>query len=210
MSFVELLTRLGGMGRFQVTYVAALAFPLLMLASHNLLQNFTAGIPEHHCRPRPVANDSIGDVPLFVTIPSDDHHRPQRCRRYVEPQWHLLETNGTANGTATGAATEPCHDGWTYRDGVFAHTIISEVRGGRWALGCGGEDTQVSVDPLPMSSFPPPVAVGPGVRVQEAAAGGPVHLHGRDPPGLRLFRGPLRQVCSWPAAVLGGTGRNWE
>lgn len=163
MSFVELLTRLGGMGRFQVTYVAALAFPLLMLASHNLLQNFTAGIPEHHCRPRPVANDSIGDVPLFVTIPSDDHHRPQRCRRYVEPQWHLLETNGTANGTATGAATEPCHDGWTYRDGVFAHTIISEVRGGRWALGGGGEGTRVSVDPLPMSSPPTPVAVGPGV-----------------------------------------------
>uniref|UniRef100_A0A8B9ERI3 Solute carrier family 22 member 6 n=1 Tax=Anser cygnoides TaxID=8845 RepID=A0A8B9ERI3_ANSCY len=131
MTFVELLAHLGGMGRFQVTYVAALALPLLMLASHNLLQNFTAGVPEHHCRPRQVANDSVGDVPLFVTIPSDDHHRPQRCRRYVEPQWHLLEANGTANGTANGAATEPCHDGWTYRDGVFAHTIITE-----WDLVC--------------------------------------------------------------------------
>uniref|UniRef100_A0A8C8E6W0 Uncharacterized protein n=1 Tax=Otus sunia TaxID=257818 RepID=A0A8C8E6W0_9STRI len=124
MTFVELLAHLGGMGRFQVTYVAALAIPLLMLASHNLLQNFTAGVPEHHCRPRwPVANGSTGDVPLLVSIPSDDHHRPQRCQRYVEPQWHLLEVNGTANGTA---ATEPCHDGWTYGDGVFAHTIVTE------------------------------------------------------------------------------------
>uniref|UniRef100_A0A663F0S6 Major facilitator superfamily (MFS) profile domain-containing protein n=1 Tax=Aquila chrysaetos chrysaetos TaxID=223781 RepID=A0A663F0S6_AQUCH len=131
MTFVELLARLGGMGRFQVTYVAALAVPLLMLASHNLLQNFTAGVPEHHCRPRPVANDSTGDVPLLVSIPSDGHHRPQRCRRYVEPQWHLLEVNGTANGTANGAATEPCRDGWTYRDGVFAHTIVTE-----WDLVC--------------------------------------------------------------------------
>lgn len=153
MTFVELLAHLGGMGRFQVTYVAALALPLLMLASHNLLQNFTAGVPEHHCRPRQVANDSVGDVPLFVTIPSDDHHRPQRCRRYVEPQWHLLEANGTANGTANGAATEPCHDGWTYRDGVFAHTIITEVRGGRWPLG-GGGGSQMSFDPFPVS-FPP-------------------------------------------------------
>ncbi|XP_074713916.1 solute carrier family 22 member 6-like isoform X1 [Strix uralensis] len=196
MTFVELLAHLGGMGRFQVTYVAALAIPLLMLASHNLLQNFTAGVPEHHCRPRwPVANGSTGDVPLLVSIPSDGHHRPQRCQRYVEPQWHLLEVNGTANGTAnsmasgmansmvngtangmakgtvnsvakgtvnsvansvatgmansmangvatsmanvmatdtaTEAATEPCHDGWTYGDGVFAHTIVTE-----WDLVC--------------------------------------------------------------------------
>ncbi|KAM6325951.1 LOW QUALITY PROTEIN: solute carrier family 22 member 6-like [Alca torda] len=131
MTFVELLARLGGMGRFQVIYVAALAIPLLMLASHNLLQNFTAGVPEHHCRPRPVANDSAGDVPLLISIPSDGHHRPQRCRRYVELQWHLLEVNGTVNSTANGAATEPCHDGWTYQDGIFAHTIVTE-----WDLVC--------------------------------------------------------------------------
>ncbi|NXF40836.1 S22A6 protein, partial [Nyctibius bracteatus] len=131
MTFVELLAHLGGMGRFQMTYVAALAIPLLMLASHNLLQNFTAGVPEHHCRPRLVANDSAGDVPLLVSIPSDGHHRPQRCRRYVELQWHLLEVNGTANGTANEAATEPCRDGWTYQDGVFAHTIVTE-----WDLVC--------------------------------------------------------------------------
>ncbi|NXS73894.1 S226B protein, partial [Pandion haliaetus] len=131
MTFVELLACLGGMGRFQVTYVAALAIPLLMLASHNLLQNFTAGVPEHHCRPRPMANDSTRDVPLLVSVPSDGHHRPQRCRRYVEPQWHLLEVNGTVNGTANGAATEPCHDGWTYHDSVFAHTIVTE-----WDLVC--------------------------------------------------------------------------
>ncbi|XP_008939248.1 PREDICTED: solute carrier family 22 member 6-B-like, partial [Merops nubicus] len=64
MTFVELLARLGGMGRFQVTYVAALALPLLMLASHNLLQNFTAGVPDHHCRPGPaLANATSGEVP---------------------------------------------------------------------------------------------------------------------------------------------------
>uniref|UniRef100_A0A8C0ZA24 Solute carrier family 22 member 6 n=1 Tax=Cyanistes caeruleus TaxID=156563 RepID=A0A8C0ZA24_CYACU len=134
MSFVELLARLGGMGRFQVTYVAALAIPLLMLASHNLLQNFTAGVPEHHCRPRPVANATAADVPLVVSIPWDGHHRPQRCRRYVEPQWHLLDANGSAsaaaNGTATAAATEPCHDGWMYLEGIFTDTIVTEVREG--------------------------------------------------------------------------------
>ncbi|KAM6995809.1 uncharacterized protein RBU47_014027 [Passerculus sandwichensis] len=127
MSFVELLSRLGGMGRFQVTYVAALAVPLLMLASHNLLQNFTAGVPEHHCRPRPAANAT--EVPLAVSIPRDGRRRPQSCRRYVEPQWHLLDANASANGTE--AATEPCHDGWTYLDGIFSDTIVTE-----WDLVC--------------------------------------------------------------------------
>ncbi|NXB08433.1 S22A6 protein, partial [Cnemophilus loriae] len=135
MSFVELLARLGGMGRFQVTHVAALAVPLLMLASHNLLQNFTAGVPEHHCRPRPVANATPDAVPLVVSIPWDGHRRPQRCCRFVEPQWHLLDVNGSAdavaNGTATEAATEPCHDGWTYLDGVFTDTIVT-----KWDLVC--------------------------------------------------------------------------
>ncbi|KAM9367171.1 LOW QUALITY PROTEIN: uncharacterized protein LRP34_012680 [Phaethornis superciliosus] len=133
MTFVDLLTLLGGMGRFQVAYVAALAFPLLMLASHNLLQNFTAGVPEHHCRLHLNAT-ALREVPLYVLIPSDGRRRPQRCQRYVEPQWHLLEGNGTADGTANGAAdapTEPCADGWTYQDGVFSHTIITE-----WDLVC--------------------------------------------------------------------------
>uniref|UniRef100_A0A8V0X6U5 Major facilitator superfamily (MFS) profile domain-containing protein n=1 Tax=Gallus gallus TaxID=9031 RepID=A0A8V0X6U5_CHICK len=126
MTFVELLALLGGMGRFQVRYVAALAAPLLMLASHNLLQNFTAGVPDHHCRPRAVTNaTAMADVPLVVTIPSDGQRRPQRCRRYVEPQWHLLDVNGTGGGYG------PCRDGWVYHDGVFAHTIISE-----WDLVC--------------------------------------------------------------------------
>ncbi|XP_030331275.1 solute carrier family 22 member 6-B-like isoform X3 [Strigops habroptila] len=127
MSFAALLARLGGMGRFQVTYVAALAVPLIMLASHNLLQNFTAGVPEHHCRPR--ATGATADIPLLVSIPTDGHQQPQRCRRYVELQWHLLEANATANGST--AATEPCRDGWTYRDGAFAHTIVTE-----WDLVC--------------------------------------------------------------------------
>ncbi|XP_064359231.1 solute carrier family 22 member 6-like isoform X2 [Dromaius novaehollandiae] len=112
MSFAELLARLGGMGRFQVTYVAALALPLLVLPSHNLLQNFTAGVPEHRCRPRPGANG---------TVPADG-----RCRRYAEPPRPLPGANGTAE-----APTEPCRDGWVYQEGVFAHTIVTE-----WDLVC--------------------------------------------------------------------------
>ncbi|XP_069738476.1 solute carrier family 22 member 6-like [Phaenicophaeus curvirostris] len=143
MTFVELLAQLGGMGRFQVTFVAALALPLLMLASHNLLQNFTAGVPGHHCRPHPAANASSREVQVLVSIPTDGHRRLQRCRRYLEPQWHLLEVHGAANGSAVAnsssavangsslVATEPCRDGWSYEGGAFARTIVTE-----WDLVC--------------------------------------------------------------------------
>ncbi|KAK2511331.1 solute carrier family 22 member 6-like protein [Columba guinea] len=137
MTFAELLARLGGMGRFQVWYVASLAVPLLMLASHNVLQNFTAGVPEHHCRPRAAVNGSAADVPLVVAIPHDGHQRPQRCRRFVEHQWGLLGANGT-NGTGGSAATEPCRDGWTYRMEWIptgTRAVVGTINGYSYTLG---------------------------------------------------------------------------
>ena len=59
----------------------------------------------------------------------------------------MANPKGTADDSANygmgdgGAATEPCRDGWVYHDGVFAHTIISEVwggEGGSWAPQAGG------------------------------------------------------------------------
>ncbi|XP_064359233.1 solute carrier family 22 member 6-A-like [Dromaius novaehollandiae] len=128
MAFADLLAHVGGMGRFQVTYVALLALPVFMMASHNLLQNFTAATGEHRCRVRWEANGTglgPGDL-LRVSVP-----RGERCRRYVVAQWWLLEANGTAaNGTEP--ETEPCRDGWTYDRSEFPSTIVTE-----WDLVCG-------------------------------------------------------------------------
>ncbi|XP_042296061.1 solute carrier family 22 member 6-B-like isoform X2 [Sceloporus undulatus] len=107
MTFADILESLGGMGRFQRLSVAFLALPLAMLASHNLLQNFTAGVPGHHCQ-----------------------QKAERCRRFVTTQWRLLDPNATrANDTKVD--TEPCADGWTYDRSMFRSTIVSE-----WDLVC--------------------------------------------------------------------------
>ncbi|XP_053908533.1 solute carrier family 22 member 6-A [Cuculus canorus] len=50
MPFGAVLDQVGGLGRFQVFQTALLAVPILFMASHNLLQNFTAAVPPHRCR----------------------------------------------------------------------------------------------------------------------------------------------------------------
>ncbi|NWW80200.1 S226B protein, partial [Climacteris rufus] len=128
MAFASLLEHVGGMGRFQVLSVLLLSLPVLMMASHNLLQNFTAAAGDHWCRPRPEANASgLGPEALLrVWVP-----RGERCRRFVAPQWWLLEANGSEpNGSRP--ETEPCRDGWSYDRSVFTNTIVTE-----WDLVCG-------------------------------------------------------------------------
>ncbi|XP_048371503.1 solute carrier family 22 member 6-A-like isoform X1 [Sphaerodactylus townsendi] len=141
MTFAELLDRLGGTGRFQVLHVALLVIPVLLTASHNLLQNFSAAIPEHHCQVRLLGNNShphtnrtlepaTDEDLLWISIPKDQAGKPDKCRRFVTPQWHLLNSS-TADANWTQADTEPCHDGWIYDKSIFTNTIVME-----WDLVC--------------------------------------------------------------------------
>uniref|UniRef100_A0A8C5RL35 Uncharacterized protein n=1 Tax=Laticauda laticaudata TaxID=8630 RepID=A0A8C5RL35_LATLA len=137
MTFADILDNVGGMGRFQRMMVSFLAIPLLMLASHNLLQNFTAGIPQHHCQIRIASNatrqgnGTMGNLGanqlLRISIPTDTNRRPEQCRRFVAPQWRFLDLNATLSNE-TVFDTEACEDGWTYDRSLFRNTIVSEVR----------------------------------------------------------------------------------
>ncbi|XP_032872072.1 solute carrier family 22 member 6-A-like isoform X3 [Amblyraja radiata] len=133
MAFEVILEAVGGMGRFQVVHVLLLSFPLLFMASHNLLQNFVAAVPDHRCHLGHNLNVTwgplVGDlVTLFV--PVDQQGRADKCRLYAEPQWHLLWPNGT-HGNGSGAETQPCTDGWEYDRSQFSTTIVTE-----WDLVC--------------------------------------------------------------------------
>ncbi|XP_065263772.1 solute carrier family 22 member 6-B-like [Emys orbicularis] len=117
------------MGFFQTILVVLVFLPLLMVASHNFLQNFTAAVPRHWCYIPVGDNDTTevtGDL-LKIYIPMDGNQEPDRCLRFSTPQWQLLAPNGTSTN-----ATEPCLDGWAYDRSVFNSTIITE-----WHLVCG-------------------------------------------------------------------------
>ncbi|XP_077677609.1 solute carrier family 22 member 6-A-like [Eretmochelys imbricata] len=187
MSFPELLDRIGGMGRFQVMHVAFLAIPLLMLASHNLLQNFTAGIPEHHCQVHVMTNYTHrvnlttslhAEDLLRVSIPMDKSQKLEKCRRFVTPQWQLLNPNATSTNTIE-LDTEPCVDGWTYDKSLFTYTIITE-----WDLVCESRTLQQMAQSLYMA----------GVLVGSAVFGGLADRFGR------------RALLIWCYLQMGVTG----
>ncbi|XP_030649710.1 solute carrier family 22 member 6-A [Chanos chanos] len=140
MGFSDLLNEVGGFGRFQLIHVTLLSIPGLLMASQNLLNNFTAGTPEHHCTipnmtsvaDRLNISASIHSL-LRVFIPMDAS-KLSRCSRYINPQWHLIAENVSysgLSGNSTGIATEICHDGWTYNKNEFLATTVSE-----WDLVC--------------------------------------------------------------------------
>ncbi|XP_035989066.1 solute carrier family 22 member 6 isoform X4 [Fundulus heteroclitus] len=138
MGFTDLLEEVGGFGRYQWIHVTLISLPGLLMASQNLLNNFVSGIPAHHCNPP--TNQSLRDLALTyqvdeqqllkVFIPPDPSgNRLDRCRRYVEPQWHLLHLNGSLN--ASQLQTEGCVDGWSFDQSEFSSTTVSE-----WDLVC--------------------------------------------------------------------------
>ncbi|XP_069750376.1 solute carrier family 22 member 6-A-like [Narcine bancroftii] len=135
MGFESILEKVGSMGKFQAMHVILLAFPILFMASHNLLQNFVAAVPSHRCRVRPDANateeEPLGQDLLRAFVPLDQDGRPDKCRMYTVPQWHLLTANGTQGNWSDQPDTQPCADGWVYDRSQFSATIVTE-----WDLVC--------------------------------------------------------------------------
>ncbi|XP_036444996.1 solute carrier family 22 member 6 [Colossoma macropomum] len=137
MAFADLLEQVGSTGRFQIVHVTLLSLPILMMASHNLMQNFVAAVPPHHC----AAHTNLSGHPLrpedtlLISVPLDQQGRPERCRRYAHPQWHLLHTNRSEEleweKEENEIEMQGCVDGWKYNMTEMTSTIITE-----WDLVC--------------------------------------------------------------------------
>uniref|UniRef100_A0A6I8MXP7 Major facilitator superfamily (MFS) profile domain-containing protein n=1 Tax=Ornithorhynchus anatinus TaxID=9258 RepID=A0A6I8MXP7_ORNAN len=139
MAFTELLEEAGGLGLYQILQMISLLIPIVLVTTHNLVENFSGAIPAHHCRvpgleahsdPAGIPGNLTPEALLTVSIPLGPDQEPEKCRRFLHPQWQLLSPNASA-ANASRPDTEPCPDGWTYDRTVFSSTIVAE-----WDLVC--------------------------------------------------------------------------
>ncbi|XP_056153943.1 solute carrier family 22 member 13 [Lampris incognitus] len=127
MNFDQILSAVGGFGKYQKILYVWICLPQILLAFHMMVSIFTGATPPHHCREHANMSSSHRDIPNLILIPNPnlslsipaDPHADSSC----------FSTDLLHQGNRTERA--PCGHGWVYSKETFQSTTVTE-----WDLVC--------------------------------------------------------------------------
>ncbi|XP_075704451.1 solute carrier family 22 member 7-like [Rhinoderma darwinii] len=131
MHFEDVLSEVGGFGKFQILSLMILCLPRVILPLHFLLHIFISAVPPHHCAissHRNPGNLSQEDL-LLINIPQEPDGTFSSCKMFSEPQPHLILNR--SRGTLNGSEVQNCDQGWEYDRSTFFSTTVTQ-----WDLVC--------------------------------------------------------------------------
>ncbi|XP_034560243.1 solute carrier family 22 member 6-B [Notolabrus celidotus] len=118
MNFDQILSAVGGFGKYQKILYIWICLPQILLAFHMMVSVFTGATPPHHCRGSP--SSVTGKQALFPATFSLNFSLSNSSCFYSED---LLQGNRTER--------VPCSHGWVYSNETFQSTTVTE-----WDLVC--------------------------------------------------------------------------
>ncbi|XP_013880743.1 organic cation transporter protein [Austrofundulus limnaeus] len=122
MNFDEILSVIGGFGKFQKILYVWICVPQIFLAFHMLVSVFTGAVPPHLCR----SLGPLDGLPTYVnfSLLTGSSGRPElSCTA-------SLNHSGSA-APEDGHPAVSCREGWEYSKETFQSTVVSE-----WDLVC--------------------------------------------------------------------------
>ncbi|XP_043118176.1 solute carrier family 22 member 7-like [Puntigrus tetrazona] len=127
MKIENLLSEVGGFGKYQFGIMALLVIPRITLPFNFLLNNFIATIPSHHCDISSLDVDGIlGNLSqeerLIVSIPAQEDGTPASCHMFSHPQFHLL----TNSSSSSEPSVVKCQNGWEYDNNTIKSVLATE------------------------------------------------------------------------------------
>ncbi|XP_071019769.1 solute carrier family 22 member 6-A-like [Oncorhynchus clarkii lewisi] len=135
MNFDEILSHIGGFGKFQKILYVWICLPQVLLAFHMLISVFTGAVPPHLCRSNnttwalPASSDAFN----FSLVMGPDGDPDMSCSAPGGvPSTPLAQLNhSTALALSDDHVTGVCQGGWEFSKETFHSTVATE-----WNLVC--------------------------------------------------------------------------
>ncbi|XP_015204061.1 solute carrier family 22 member 13 isoform X2 [Lepisosteus oculatus] len=135
MTFDQLLSAIGGFGKYQKILYVWICLPQIFLAFHMLVSVFTGATPPHHCRvawahTAQTPGNLTRDSTVNLSVPELGRGTSCSVPSVAAERESILRQGGLAEKWENETAG-PCESGWVYSKYIFESTTVTE-----WDLVC--------------------------------------------------------------------------